>query len=308
MSVSWEDSTLPDLPAAPRTSSRAAQADVAAQERLHGQVLRSVGNGALAKALNLLTSERVQDSSDPSILAALQALHPTEAAPGYGPAEARKGLPCDASAEGTRERLALLRQAVFYFGNKSAPGRSGLRSNHHKAMLRGPLGESLLRVLDNFVHSCVRDGAPPAIAPLLSSARLTALRKVSEKSGPTDEFGNATTIREEGTRPIAAGETLRRLVGKVLMRHPDVRKGLRTLQPVQCGVGVPNACALVAMALQQWAAGLQAAGRTDWGILQLDFKKAFDSVSRAQVLAATRRHCPEADAWLESCYASPSAL
>ena len=175
-------------------------------------------------------------------------------------------------------------------------------------MLQGPLGDRLLVALDAFVQKCIRDGADQAIAPIISSARLTALRKVTEKVGPTDEFGNVTIIREEGTRPIAAGETLRRLVGKVLMRHHDVRKKLQTLQPVQCGVGVPNACALVAMALQQWVAGLHAAGNTEWGVLQIDFRNAFNTVSRAQVLQAVRTQCPEAVAWMETCYSNPSAI
>ena len=305
---SWSESCLPSVPPARRTRGQAAREEAAALDRVHSRVVRSVGNGALAKALNLLTSDGVQDPEDPTVLGTLQALHPSEAAPGYGPPEARQRLTTDVSDDGLKDRLTALRQAVYSFGKESAPGPSGLRSDHLKAMLQGPVGEGLLRTLDKFVQSCLQEGVPPGVAPILASARLTALRKVSFREGPTDAAGNATVIREEGTRPIAAGETLRRLVGKVLMRHGDVRRRLRALQPVQCGVGVPNACALVATSLQQWVAGLHASGNSEWGILQLDFRNAFTSVSRAQVLAATRKHCPEAVAWLESCYAAPSAL
>jgi hypothetical protein len=62
------------------------------------------------------------------------------------------------------------------------------------------------------------------------------------------------------------------------------------------------------MALQQWTVGLHAASNTDWGILQLDFKNAFNCVSRAQVLSAVRKHCPHGVVWMESCYAAHSAL
>ena len=308
VALSWADSQLPPPTVARRTRQQVSRDDALAQERLHARVLRSVGNGALSKALNLLTSDGVQDASDPLILAKLRSLHPAEPPPGYGPDGARQALPSDTTDEGTRERLDQLRRAVFSFGKESAPGPSGLRSDHLKAMLLGPMADSLLTALDAFVQRCLRVGPHPAIAPILSAARLTALRKVSDRDGPPDAVGNATTVVEEGTRPIAAGETLRRLVGKTLMRHPEVTKQLKSLQPVQCGVGVPNACPLVAMAVQQWAAGLHAMGNTDWGILQLDFKNAFNSVSRAQVLSAVRKHCPFAVAWMEACYAAHSPL
>ena len=71
------------------TRGQLAREDAAAQERLHGQVLRSVGNGALAKALNLFTSDGVQDAADPKVLSHLRKLHPPETPPGYGPREAR---------------------------------------------------------------------------------------------------------------------------------------------------------------------------------------------------------------------------
>ena len=106
------------------------------------------------------------------------------------------------------------------------------------------MAESLLSFLDKFVQRSLRGDLSAAVGPILSSSRLSALRKLSERDGPLDEFGNATTVTEEGTRPFAAGETLCRLVGKVLMRKPEVRKRLRTLQPVQCGVGVPDACSM----------------------------------------------------------------
>ena len=237
VAASWNESKLPDKPVVRRTRGQTARDAEASAHRLHERVIRSVGNGALSKALTLLTSDGVQDADDPAVLARLRQLHPSEPAPGYGPPTARQPLPCDTTDEGTKERLDGLRQAVFSFGKDSAPGPSGLRSDHLKAMLQGPLGDQLLVALDTFVQKCIRDGMAPAVAPILSSARLTALRKVTEKVGPTDEFGNVTIVREEGTRPIAAGETLRRLVGKVLMRHQEVTKRLHTLQPVQCGGG-----------------------------------------------------------------------
>ena len=58
--------------------------------------------------------------------------------------------------------------------------------------------------------------APDEVAPYLTGAPLTALRK-EDKSDRLK------------VRPIAVGETLRRLVGKCLMRHEDVSSCLREL-------------------------------------------------------------------------------
>ena len=131
--------------------------------------------------------------------------------------------------------------------------------------------------------------------------------KLDPTHGGSTPVGGPRAVAEHGI-DLAATEERVNARQKVLMRHGDVRRRLRALQPVQCGVGVPNACALVASSLQQWVSGLHANGNTDSGILQLDFRNAFNSVSRVQVLAAARKHCPEAVTWLESCYAAPSAL
>ena len=85
-----------------------------------------------------------------------------------------------------------------------------------------------------------------------------------------------------------------------------VKSCFECLAPAQCGVAVQVVCELIGMGLQQLLQDLPL--EVDWGILQLDFRNAFNSVSRAQVLAAARKQCPEAVAWLESCYAAPSSL
>ncbi len=57
--------------------------------------------------------------------------------------------------------------------------------------------------------------------------------------------------KDGGVRPIAVGETLRRIVGKCLLRLEAVKEEVACLQPRQCGVGVQNAAEMVGMGLQR---------------------------------------------------------
>ena len=124
-----------------------------------------------------------------------------------------------------------------------------------------------------------------------------------------DVFGNVVVpreVEEVGVRPIAVGEFLRRLIGKVVMRHSLVRKAAASLRPVQCGVGVSNACPLLAMTAQQWA-GLGTAP-APWCFLQIDLSNAFNSLSRGKLLMATAVRCPEMMPWMLTCYGAHSPL
>ena len=43
-------------------------------------------------------------------------------------------------------------------------------------------------------------------------------------------------------------------------------------------------------------------GKTDWTMLQVDFKNAFNALLRKLILKAVRKRCPEALTWMETCY------
>ena len=53
-----------------------------------------------------------------------------------------------------------------------------------------------------------------------------------------------------GVRPVAVGETLRRLTGKVLLATAVAKAQISHLTPVQVGVGVPSAAESVVMGTQ----------------------------------------------------------
>ena len=107
---------------------------------------------------------------------------------------------------------------------------------------------------------------PPACLAALAGARLIPLGK---KGG--------------GVRPIAVGETLRRLAGKLLIARYQPEAAGR-LTPEQVGVGVPRGAESLVHRVRMW---LQQAA-PDHVLLQLDFRNTFNSVKRKVLLQAIR--------------------
>ena len=80
--------------------------------------------------------------------------------------------------------------------------------------------------------------------------------------------------KDGGVRPVAIGETVRRLVGKVLLQIPEVQEQASSLRPTQVGVGVPAAAEAVGIGAQSLVHHLDS---TDgWACLQLDFGNAIN--------------------------------
>ena len=107
-----------------------------------------------------------------------------------------------------------------------------------------------------------------------------------------------------GVRPIAVGDTFRRLVGKVLLKTPLVQAQAAGLRPRQTGVGVPMACDLIAMGVQSVAQSTS----KEWVVLQVDLRNAFNSVDRHTMLEVARTKVPSTYNWLAWCYSHPCPL
>ena len=157
-------------------------------------------------------------------------------------------------------------QAVRSFPAGTAPGPSQLRPQH-------------------LLEACA---AYDRVAPFLGGASLVAVPKPNG-----------------APRPIAIGETLRRLVGKCMMGTVK-QETAQYLWPAQAGVAIPAGVESVVHTARAWVQRHAAAPQKV--LLKLDFKNAFKTVSRQQVLDKCSAHFPSIGRWATWLYRAPSHL
>ena len=128
---------------------------------------------------------------------------------------------------------------------------------------------ALASLTDKWVNGCL----PAHHSPYLCGANLTPLKK-----------------EDGGVRPVAVGETLRRLVGKALLATGTAKRQVAELTPLQVGVGVRGAAESVAMGAQALVNHLGTSTR--WCMLKVDMANAFNTVDRTAMLKATLHYTP----------------
>ena len=174
------------------------------------------------------------------------------------------------------------------FARGTAPGPSGLRSQHLKDAIRSAHGDEALEQVTSLCNLLARGGAPEFLSQYLAGASLMAL----EKPGG-------------GIRPIAIGEVLRRLVAKCFcnLHEPDVKT---YLWPKQIGVAAPLGAEVGSQTVRQWCQRNQASeGKV---LFIADFENAFNTVDRGRFLREVRHHLPGLARWAKWCYGRPSKL
>ena len=106
-------------------------------------------------------------------------------------------------------------------------------------------------------------------------------------------------------RPIAVGETLRRITSKVAVELISERA--RTiLEPLQLGVKTPNGCEAIIHSTRQWF-HRHRSDPTKTAI-SVDISNAFNTVHRSAVLQSVRTHFPSLVPWVDCCYRHDSHL
>jgi len=101
-------------------------------------------------------------------------------------------------------------------------------------------------------------------------------------------------------RPIAVGDTLRRLVAKWLLASAQGRNAAAALAPLQTAFAKGSPCEVVAMRVQAQVDALH--GSTGWLLLQVDLKNAFNSIARPAILVALERLCPSMMPWVRQAF------
>ena len=179
--------------------------------------------------------------------------------------------------------------AICSFPCGSAGGPDGLRPQHLKDLTsesaeRG--GKELVQALSSFVTHILEGRTPSFVRQVFFGANLIALCK-----------------KEGGVRPIAVGQTLRRLVAKCA-GFRVVGAISATLAPQQLGYGIPLGSEAAARAARCYLENMS----PGHAVVKLDFKNAFNCLRRDKMLAAVRDVAPELFQFVYSAYQTPSSL
>jgi len=170
--------------------------------------------------------------------------------------------------------VAEILKAVRSFPNGSAGGIDGLRPQHLKDLTCAAAGEVTARLLERLtavVNLMLGGNVPLEVCEILYGACLTALRK-----------------KDGGTRPIAVGNTIRRLACKVVGTRV-VERMAALFRPAQLGYGTRGGAEAAVHAAR---ACVSAAGETRV-MLKLDFRNAFNTLRRDKVLQSVKTHLPD---------------
>ena len=248
-------------------------------------VLRKLDDGDVKGAVRLVSSDDSIAPQDEETIAYLKSRHPPR------PLNRRDFAEPAASEPPLLFCPADIEKAIRSFPKGSAGGISGLRPQHLLNSINGVTVASGGKVLSSLCQLTNRLVAgdmtvPNEVRPIFFGANLTALRK---KCG--------------GLRPIAVGETLRRLVAKCISKAV-INKAKNILQPVQLGVGVRGG---IEAAVH--AAHICVSTSTSPIVMaKLDFTNAFNTIRRDSVSEAVATFMPEMSSFFRATYEESTVL
>ncbi|KAK3275874.1 hypothetical protein CYMTET_16023 [Cymbomonas tetramitiformis] len=264
----WEELYRVSVPSAPAWPGRASE------ERAFADVVSLVKEGQLSKAVRRLDPGALAPLVEET-LEALRDLHP-----------AGDGLPGRVQAAPLELEEAAVEAECRRLPVASGPGCSQLRFEHIGVIFGGGDGLPAIK------HACeqfVGDRVPAGVLPWIMGARLVALLKPGG-----------------GVRPIACGESLRRLAGKVVCRQmrtrwatyfsPPPREGAAS-SAAQLGVGVPGGAEVCVHTVQALLGA-----DPSWCDLALDCKNAFNTVKRSVIYKEVSDNFPELLGMAESSF------
>ena len=237
-------------------------------------IMRAVRDGELGKATRILNSvwgEVVHEVAR----AKLPALYPVGTPPPFMPFQ--EFVEADFTVDEVR-------QALRSFPRSSSGGLGGLMATHCSG--EGPQFSAFLQALTSLASAFAWHRLPQEVSLLIAGAKLVLLPK-----------------KDGGLRPIAVGELVRRIAGKVLVARyqPSVAN---KLQPIQAGVACPGGMERIIHSIQLWAEG----GPSSEALLQVDLKNAFGCLDRVSMLHSIRSHCPVFLPYALACYSGASSV
>ena len=157
---------------------------------------RKLSDGDVSGAVQILCSDNTVAPFDNETLEALRNRHPPS------PTDLSMPPPPDMSVEPLQVTVATIEKCIHSFKPGSAAGPEKLTPQHLKELLSHQTGEAdsrPLHALTTMANVLLSGAIPPQVRPILFGANLIALRKP-----------------HGGVRPIAIGNTLRRIVAKAV--------------------------------------------------------------------------------------------
>ena len=269
----FKASTCPSPPRPPRKRASDPVEDSFLPDAPRRAILRAIREGELGKASKLLDAVWGQVSPE-VIKAKVPPLYPSAPPPSSR-----------ASAHLSKEDFtpAEIERALLLFPKGSSGGLGGLMVEH----LSGDSGcrtrciEQLAQVVSDFAWNRF----PSPASSLLAGAKLVCLPK-----------------KDGGLRPIAVGELIRRIAGKVLLaRYLPAAVGY--LRPIQVGVSQKSAIEEVVHRTQ-----LRADHPEGCILAQVDLRNAFGCISRQAFLTQIESVCPSLLPYAMACYGQPSTV
>lgn len=239
-------------------------------------------NGRFAAALKALLSKGLLPT-DPAVYEQLLQKHPQGICnlPPIG----------DRPSEPFQADFSQIAAIIRSFPCGSSGGGSGLRANHlYEAISISPFDEnnSCLQALTSFINLLLSGRAPQRLSPFIAGAVLVALGK-----------------KDNGVRPIAIGEVLRRICSKFCTRSSRLLQK-EYFEPLQLGVGTRGGCESIVHSVNSL---IKSRGQDqDIVMVLVDLTNAFNNADRAEFLEQTYIHNRSSYAWYRYCYETPSNL
>ena len=251
-------------------------------------VAKKLANNDIKGAIRILSSEDSNLPFDLDTLSSLKLKHPPPHSDSEMPG------PPDPSEISTVLQLSesQVLKAIQSFPGGSAGGSDLLLPQHLKDLTSKVCGEPGSHFLSSIARLCnkmLRGEISEQMLPFLYGASLIAFSKPSG-----------------GVRPIAIGNTLRRLTAKAAaFAAKDIMKA--KLYPHQLGVAVPSGAEAVVHTARSYCRFNEES--TDPVLfLKIDFENAFNSVRRDKLLRVAREELKFLYPLLYQCYFKPSYL
>lgn len=182
-------------------------------------------------------------------------------------------------------------KGIHSFASGSAAGIDGLRPQHLKDMISkvtGDAGRRLLTCSTDLCNLMLSGKVCKEIVEFFYGATLCALSK-----------------KDGGIRPIAVGNSFRRLAAKLgCMSVKDEIANL--FNPIESGFGIKGGCEAIIHAVRTFL-NFNEENLANI-LLKIDFKNAFNSIERDDMLNQIKEHTPKLYPFLWQCYASASHL